>query len=258
MKSCPDNDTKSPKMFDKRFYSMNKEVVPKSMKQSPNIKKPGGQKLLKRVQEEETTKEKIHIEQDLAKFIQNVDSFYNCTSCSYSTKWRSNGIRHARKHSRSKPYKCDVCNSAFTDPSNFKAHMHRHTNTGFICKICGKVFSGKNNLSDHMHVHEKPTRKHSGPCLLPSCARKGEIFKDLLKHTKLAHNLCSIATYVKAIGNAYSVSTSLKECNCEEHYVWIYKYVGQLHNCSLCECSYKIVYTSSDGWMRVCRYRRGF
>lgn len=52
-----------------------------------------------------------------------------CFSCTYHTSRKSDMIRHIRKHTGEKPYKCSYCEYTCTQNSNLKMHMNvKHCN----------------------------------------------------------------------------------------------------------------------------------
>ena len=62
-------------------------------------------------------------------------------------------------HTAKKSYKCDVCNSLFSQSSNLKRHMFIHTREKtFKCTQCNSLFAQSSYLKHHMHTHtgEKP------------------------------------------------------------------------------------------------------
>ena len=68
---------------------------------------------------------------------------------------------HMRTHSGQKPYKCDICDLAFSVQSNLKRHLSNHKGIKrFECDVCGKKFAEKKSMYTHRRIHtgEKPYR----------------------------------------------------------------------------------------------------
>jgi len=61
---------------------------------------------------------------------------------------------HSRIHSGQKPYKCHVCEKAFSQSSNLHTHMRVHTgDKPYKCSLCHKRFSYSSDLQQHPRQH---------------------------------------------------------------------------------------------------------
>ena len=185
---------------------------------------------------------------------------FQCPVCSKTFKSSSNCRKHSGIHSKEK-MACTICGYKCSDPSNFKRHCERHEREKtYKCEHCNKVFYTAVDIKAHEKTHEN-IKKTSGPCILKGCSKLGHPFKDLCKHIRLTHKLNNLQAYFDRIRleRALTTAPSTERCQCREHALWIWKWVGDTHNCSLCECFYvfrRIHATdkSNARWIRACKY----
>jgi general transcription factor IIIA len=114
---------------------------------------------------------------------------YGCIykNCSRTFKRRFDSLTHMRSHLHLKPYTCDLCGMAFSQPGYVVSHQERkHASVPGLfgmseelakknrtCKICGRLFSRPYRLRRHLQkVHQSAHLM----CPFRGC---GKLFMDI-------------------------------------------------------------------------------
>ncbi|KAG7202771.1 hypothetical protein KM043_009939 [Ampulex compressa] len=111
---------------------------------------------------------------------------YACEYCDQRFTIKPDLADHTRKkHTRERPFKCDVCNKAFLTGSVFYQHRLIHRgDRRYKCHYCEKAFTRTEALNNHIKIHtgEKPH----------ACDVCGRCFRqkgDMRKHRRTQHTL---------------------------------------------------------------------
>ncbi|XP_015585423.1 zinc finger protein 2-like [Cephus cinctus] len=109
---------------------------------------------------------------------------YACQYCDQRFTIKPDLADHTRKkHTRERPFKCDVCNKAFLTGSVFYQHRLIHRgDRRYKCHYCEKAFTRTEALNNHIKIHtgEKPH----------ACDVCGRCFRqkgDMRKHRRTQH-----------------------------------------------------------------------
>lgn len=87
-----------------------------------------------------------------------IKSFSQCNICDKVLS-RCNLAKHKRVHSGEKPYKCNICDAAFSQSNDLKGHQRIHSGERpYKCNICGAAFTLSSTMKQHekIHLFEKP------------------------------------------------------------------------------------------------------
>ncbi len=79
---------------------------------------------------------------------------YQCNTCGIFTQRQRHMEIHVSTHTGEKLCKCDVCDQAFTFPSDLRQHKLTHTGEKpFKCQHCDYAAAQKKFLNSHMKTH---------------------------------------------------------------------------------------------------------
>ena len=78
-----------------------------------------------------------------------------CEKCGHVCSSRFNLVIHLMKHSKEKPFKCELCSKSFVRSDFLDNHMEVvHKKNKPKCGVCGKLFSRKDVLKRHEMMHK--------------------------------------------------------------------------------------------------------
>jgi len=87
------------------------------------------------------------------------DKPYKCQMCDTAYRTSAHLYSHMRVHTGEKPYKCQMCDKAFSESGNLDSHMRIHTgDKPYKCQMCDKAFIRFADRKRHMRYHtgDKP------------------------------------------------------------------------------------------------------
>ena len=123
-------------------------------------------------------------------------------------------------HAGVKPYKCHICNKAFSQSNTLAIHLDSHKTTkDYSCELCGHSFKHKISLAQHRKTHDKSLDK-SLTCEL--CSMKFTTADNLKRHIRVTHekiklHLCDVCE--RPFGsNSVSMKYSLFNIYIFRHY----------------------------------------
>lgn len=119
---------------------------------------------------------------------------YECPDCGMSFIRHARLLGHMRVHRsrkslKSKPPRCDQCNTDFTSIKSWMIHVDLHKQKPFWCLSCTKGFRDEESLDKHLHSHylrqrQKDTHTGAKPY---QCKLRGKSFShpgNLISHQK--------------------------------------------------------------------------
>ncbi|KAM5273084.1 B-cell CLL/lymphoma 6 member B protein [Ctenodactylus gundi] len=109
------------------------------------------------------------------------DKPYKCQLCRSAFRYKGNLASHRMVHTGEKPYRCSVCGARFNRPANLKTHSRIHSGEKpYKCETCGSRFVQVAHLRAHVLIHtgEKPY-----PC--PTCGTRFRHLQTLKSHVRI-------------------------------------------------------------------------
>ncbi|XP_023579239.1 B-cell CLL/lymphoma 6 member B protein isoform X3 [Octodon degus] len=109
------------------------------------------------------------------------DKPYKCQLCRSAFRYKGNLASHRTVHTGEKPYHCSICGARFNRPANLKTHSRIHSGEKpYKCETCGSRFVQVAHLRAHVLIHtgEKPY-----PC--STCGTRFRHLQTLKSHVRI-------------------------------------------------------------------------
>ncbi|KAK3862793.1 hypothetical protein Pcinc_031372 [Petrolisthes cinctipes] len=117
---------------------------------------------------------------------------FKCDQCNSVFSQKCNLKRHIRLHSGYKPYHCKECNASFYEQDSLKKHMRTHTGEKpYKCEECNVSFSHSGHLKTHKRIHSGEKPYSCQECGM-SFSQSGNLKVHLRVHTGEKPYVCKI------------------------------------------------------------------
>ena len=126
-------------------------------------------------------------------------SLFKCdrTTCRYTTKYKSNMLRHRMKHNGVQDFQCSLCGRSFYHQYQLKFHLRiHHAGESLLCQHCSKRFRSKHGLMMHEKKQHDSSFVAKYKCNVcnASYANKATFAGHMNRHNNLKPFICSLCS----------------------------------------------------------------